>query len=334
MSNSHASVKNSPGIWRLALWLTREKFRLFFRRHLSGLLALVLAGLTMRQEGPKFAHWPPTIELSVALLALGTLIAAAWELWGDKLELSREQQRFLAAMRMLLAGIEGISYEGNKEADLDKRLQIFVDAFLTVSSNTLSERKQVEAVMMLNNPSVDELVVSWVSEGAKGLQHLRIPRRDLGTESVGILYIPNTRWKTGFLFNAGPSIFEIERTIRVPWASAGGLKGFRSVLCLPVAVHNKENEARLYGVVGYFSDRTASFLSEEIFIAVCFANILSEAFATAAREDSELRRKEVEGAGLSEGRRRPGVIPNKAAGLRTSQVILFLLVWLLRSRRS
>jgi hypothetical protein len=145
--------------YRLILWVIRKRWEITARRHLSAFFAVVLAIWTLILEWPHLAHWPPTIELSVALLTLGTILAAAWEMAGNKLELSLEQERFLTAIGVLFNELGKFGYGKDKEPDLNQRLDNFVDAFLEITSHTLLGKNYVQAALAFETPGGNEFSV-------------------------------------------------------------------------------------------------------------------------------------------------------------------------------
>jgi hypothetical protein len=310
--------------YRLFLWIFGRNLEIIIRRHLSALFAVVLAVWTLILEGPKLAHWPPTIELPVALLALGTVLAAAWELKGNKLELSHEQARFLVAMRSLFSELGKFCYGKDREPDLTKRLDQFVDSFLNITSYSLLGKERVESVLAMKLPGSNEFSVLRTSSRAEGLKELTIPiERGSNRNSIANIYVPNWKWKGGLVLG---SYSEATQVTPIKLTPISGLEKFRTILLLPIDIYQERNRKRLYGRLIYLTETTGHFLPEEIFMAGCYANILSQVFAMAELEVTNVNHKNIQGVNGNNDEINAGR-PNKSLH-RKSQLRVSHLAWL------
>jgi hypothetical protein len=236
-------------------------------------------------------------------LTIATILAALWEISGNKLSTSPQELRFVAAMRLLLFELEKFMWGKDRVQDLDVRLDQFLEAFLRITCNTLCGKKRVHAGLMLELKDSNVVRLFKSTEGSRYPQELAIPIPSPGSvqetgpagvsyDRLRIVYMPVKRWKLGWPFE----LIRDEKGERYEPSDASygwipapepGMEQFRSVLCLPVAVYDDRNTRRAFGVLNFSTSSFDPFVDRDFIMGECFASILAQAFAVARSEATE-----------------------------------------------
>jgi hypothetical protein len=289
---------------RYAVWIWRKKAQVFIRTHLSHVLALVLAITVLLREEKDLGfiafsgRWPTSFQWLVLVLTLGTLAAALWEFFGNKLSSSKQEIRFVQGIRSLLFELEKFAHGEDRTAEPDKRLIEFIDGFLEVACSTLCAHCRVDAGLMVKLPGVEKLRLIKSSKSARYPAGLEIPLPS-GTDNESgpagysfseakLGYVPKKSRSETWLFQVtdkNPGCYD-PASPRVGWIKAEkkDLEDFRSVLCVPTAIYRRRGVKRRFGVLNFSTKKRDPFVDRDFMMAECFASILSQAFAI-TRED-------------------------------------------------
>jgi hypothetical protein len=133
------------------IWKSKMQSKMHFSRHFFH-LAIVAGGAfltwlywsqlwTIAQKIP-FRQW------GIFLLALATILAAAWEFFGNKLSVSPQEVRFALGVRGLLEELQNFCFTGN--CTNNTSLADFLKKFLGITSFVSGGHFQVESDFMLS----------------------------------------------------------------------------------------------------------------------------------------------------------------------------------------
>jgi hypothetical protein len=288
---------------RLTLWIIRKRIQTMIRMHLSHILALFLGVLVVYRErrelgGMLSAEHKLGAEDWLILGVTGaTLLATLWELWGNKMPTSPQEKRFPSGMKMLLFQLEKFAHGIDREPDVSKRLEKFIDQFLTITSETLCGNKKVSAGLMVPLADGKMLTLIKATERSNYPLKLEIPVPDVdGNPETGpagiaygqttIVYVPYKRWKLGLPFRVRGDRYE-PAGVTEGWITADPkLEQFRSVLCLPVAIYKRQGKKYPFAVLNYSTSALDPFMHRDFIMGECFSSILAQAFAIANAEGS------------------------------------------------
>jgi hypothetical protein len=291
--------------WWYAVWILRKKIQVFVRTYLSHVFALALALLVLVREWDDLSRLatetkPPSgFEWLIVILTLGTIIAACWELWGNKLSTSPQEIRFLSGMRYLLFELEKFAHGEDRNPNAQTRLNRFVEGFLEVSRSTLCGNKLVDAGFMVKLPGEEKLKLVNSSKEANYPTELEIPLPTDGTttgpagvafQKVCLTYMPKKKWMQAWPFRlvAGEDETEwyepSEPTTGWIAASDPETEKFRSVLCAPVAVYHKKDQKQRFGVINFSTLARDPFVDRDFMMAECFASVLGHALTAVQNE--------------------------------------------------
>lgn len=252
------------------------------------------------------------VEFLIVTITLITILAAIWELVGNKLTTSPQEIRFVTAMRSLLPSLQKLTYGEDREPDLEKRLNGFLEGFLEVTSKTLCGKTQVDAGFMREIPNQKKLELHKSSKLADYPPELFIPVPDLASttmpDSEGVeeekedgpgpagvayarlqtVYMPFKRLKRAWPFQLIGRRYEPSEPSE-GWIPAvlPSYEKFCSVLCSPVAVYRKKNSKRPFGVLNYSTRARDPFVDRDFAMSECFSNILAQAMEAIRREALE-----------------------------------------------
>lgn len=288
-------------------WFLKKFIQVNIRKHTSVVLALILAvGVCVEKnrellEMGRFQHWPTRLEWFVLSLIVLTVLAAVWEFKGNKLTTSPQEERFLDGMRYLLFELEKFSHGQDLTADeVDVRLARFIQGFLEITTRALCGKKRIDAGLMVRMSDKKTLVLQFISKSAnyqKGLV-IKIPsnvdRGDvspagetLAHDEPHLTYMPKKKKERTWVFQSDDleGRYKALRSI-VGWVNTikPEFQDFRSVLCVPVAVYQKEDEKLSFGVLNYSTKVRDPFVDRDFMMAECFASILAQAFAVAQQK--------------------------------------------------
>lgn len=255
------------------------------------------------------------VEFLIITITIITILAAAWELLGNKLTTSPQEIRFVTAMRSLLPSLQKLTYGEDNEQDLEKRLDNFLEGFLEVTSKTLCGKTQVDAGFMREVPKQKMLQLHKSSKVANYPPELFIPVPDLavtpaeevdsteerkGPGPAGVayarlrtVYMPFKRLKRAWPFQLVGRRYEPSEPSEgwIP-AELPRYERFCSVLCSPVAVYRKANMKRPFGVLNYSTKARDPFVDRDFAMSECFSSILAQAMEAIRREAIERAAKD------------------------------------------
>lgn len=251
------------------------------------------------------------IEFLIVTITVITILAAGWELVGNKLTTSPQEIRFVTTMRSLLQSLQKLTYGEDREPDLEKRLDQFLVGFLELTSNALCGTTQVDGGFMREVPNQKTLKLHKYSKRAHYPPTLFIPVPDLAspphdTEIVGedkeegpgpagvayarlqTVYMPFKRLKRAWPFQLVGRRYEPSEPTEgwIP-AELPSYERFCSVLCSPVAVYRKKNSKRPFGVLNYSTKARDPFVDRDFAMSECFSSILAQAMEAIRREALE-----------------------------------------------
>jgi hypothetical protein len=237
------------------------------------------------------------VEFLIFTITVITVLAAGWELVGNKLTTSPQEIRFLTAMQLLLSALQKLTY--GEDRDLEKRLDEFLKDFLEVTSKTLCGKTPVDAGFMGKVPRQDRLELLKSSSGAKYPPALMIPlvdtkeRDNAGkTGPAGVaydrsetVYMPFKHLKRAWPIQLLGESYEPSDPAE-GWVSASSpeFERFCSVLCSPVAVYSQANKKFRFGVLNYSTKVRDPFVDRDFAMSECFSNILAQAMEAIRRE--------------------------------------------------
>lgn len=287
-------------------WFLKKNVQVFIRKHTSLCLALILAfGVVYREREElivmsRFEHWPTFFEWFVLVLTILTVTAAVWEFRGNKLTTSPQEERFLEGMRNLLAELEKFTYGQDVSTEsVDDRLARFIQGFLEITCNALCGRKKIDGGLM-TRPDKKTLVLLYKSKKAHYQVGLRIPIPDgnggriitpagetLAPDGPNLTYMPKKKKERSWVFQSD-NLQERYKALRsvTGWYKTAKpeFEDFRSVLCIPVAIYQKEEEKLPFGVLNYSTRVRDPFVDRDFMMAECFASVLAQAFAAAQQQ--------------------------------------------------
>jgi energy-coupling factor transporter ATP-binding protein EcfA2 len=272
-----------------AWWLGWKQLRTFARRELLSLLAALLSLFVILREREELVraisgNWPGTLGLLVIIPAILTLIAAIWRLAGNLTP--SQETRFVLAMQLLLTELEKFSYGKDREFDLTRRLDNFLESFLQLTSLVLGGKKRIDAVLMV--PDRDELKVIKQSKAANYPDQLKIPlptlEKPTGLAGVAfldskIVYMPSTRRELGLSFELVDEHYVLSASVsgRIDFGSPE-TENYGSVLCFPVASYENRSEKLSLGVLCFSSSAVDAFVERDFAMGECFSSILAQVF--------------------------------------------------------
>jgi hypothetical protein len=288
-------------------WFLKKSIQVQLRKHTSLFLALILALAVVFRERQelleigKSLHLPSAFELFVLVLTVLTVFAAVWEFKGNKLTTSPQEERFLEGMRSLLAELEKFAHaQDTTPDDVDDRLALFIQGFLEITCNALCGKKKIDGGLMVRLSDRRTLVLLYMSKKANYQKGLRItipiegdkpdvsPAGEaLAPDGPHLTYMPRKKTKRTWVFQSA-NMRERYTALRsiIGWKDTAGkeYEDFRSVLCIPVAVYQKEQEKLPFGVLNYSTRVRDPFVDRDFMMAECFASVLAQAFAVAHQQ--------------------------------------------------
>lgn len=272
--------------WRRAGW----------REHLafSANLGAVVVGFVFIRPTvqPKLAtaSAQQRLDLLVVIIILGTVAAAGWEVFGEKLHSSHRDASFLQKMRLLLRRADEFQAKGTDVSATE--VGEFIAAVLDAACKTLCGRTEVAAGWFAARNNVLRLVEA--TSNANYFEELAIPL-DLPGEGPGpaavahklserrIVYMPDKETEEAWCIlpiEGEGDRFRYPAPVKAGWYSTPDPKfeDFRSVLCVPVRFRLGEDELKM-GVLAFSTKKRDPFLNRDFVMAECFANILAQLLA-------------------------------------------------------
>jgi hypothetical protein len=286
---------------RYYAWLSKKKAQVRLRKHLSKWLTLLLAILAFAREFSELrmiatSHHIGVLDALVLVIILATLLALAWEQWGNKLTTSPQEIRFVAAMHSLLQRLEKFMYGQDRIDDPTKRLENFISFFLELTSHTLCGSKVVDGGLMLETPDKKNIGLFWKSQNARYDPSLQIPlpaQPDAETAPAAvahqrhtIVYVPYKDREIGWPFEYRKNCYEATPPPHKGWKHVDPqFEHFRSILCLPVGIYQRtisgdseeetKKETRPFGVLNYSTNSRDPFVDRDFQMGECFSSILA-----------------------------------------------------------
>jgi hypothetical protein len=256
-------------------------------------ISSVVAGVT-HGHGlvQKFQSIAPSdkIELFVLMIVIGTLGAALWELFGEKLHSSRRDRQFIYSVRLLLRMKDELSATPRLTS---VTLEKFIETLLDSACETLCGKTKVAAGYMIIERGFLKLIKT--SSNAKYDMTLSIPVDKLEEPGPGpaavaykqaermLVYMPDKETREAWRVHplGDQERFTLPAPIDAGWVPTSDptLESFRSVLCVPVRFSAGDKEKNT-GILTFSSQNRDPFLSRDFVFAECFANILAQAIAT------------------------------------------------------
>jgi hypothetical protein len=221
----------------------------------------------------------------IIVVIIGTVGAAVWEFFGNKLTSSPQEIRFAAGIRGLLDRTERYKLDVRAEADKTKRntlLENLLPEFLELSGTTLCGNKKVTARLML----LVQDNLEWTSNSKTN--KIPLPTEDTDSGPAGwsmktmkLAYVPDKDWKESWLFKAVQNEYEVSPSPQSGWIDVDSTEPLHSVLCVPISVYSGSNQRTKIGVLNFSTESRDPFVPRDFLMAECFASILSQALGTA-----------------------------------------------------
>lgn len=239
--------------------------------------------------------------LFIIALVIGTILAAIWELKGNKLDVSEQEKRFALGMKALLLEIEKLKQEilkANTKETVNSLYETFIDFFLKTTSNILCGEQSVHAGLMLyfpndktlrlikstpnsNYPVPGELVINLdeTKPEEKGPAQMAFEKDLLG-------HMPEKSKKLGWLLQERENEeYVFDRFIRgwsVPPPVDSGY--YESVISIPITSYAEEGKKAYHGVLNFTNEKKDHFILRDYTMAFCFASIIAQAQDVAKRK--------------------------------------------------
>lgn len=287
-----------------AAWIAKKKLQVFVRKYMSHVFAIALGALVLIRENEsaaqRLARFPVLWQVLILMITGGTVAAALWELFGNKLTTSPQEVRFVRAMRALLHEMERFLAGKDREPNAADRLAEFCDGFLEIVCHTICGKVRIDGGLMIKLPGRRALKLVKSSKNAKYPNGLEVPLSG-GTEEgapgpaavaydrLQIVYMPSKKNRRGWLFRLAQDgdgeRYEPSEPVE-GWtpAPSAELEAFRSILCLPVAAYEQRNRKKPFGVLNLSTQTRDPFVDRDFMMGECFASVLAQAFSIAEAE--------------------------------------------------
>lgn len=277
---------------KLVLWITLKNFEIIIRHSLSAIFAVGLAIWTLIIEVPKFVESPEHIRLTIILLIIATILAAVWEIRGDKLEFSKESVRLIVTTDILLSEltifINKIKLVIGSNVEITKEFDIFLDNFLNATCSALKSEKSKEVTGVLLLLDNDVFKFHKASKDTKDFEQLTIPldyfnKNSLNYEKFNIwetanIYLPNNSLRFGH-YQRLNSEYETFSTYfsELIIKNLPSLKSYRSILFIPITTH-LQKEIQLHGLLIYITKEIDGFIKIQNVMATCYSKLIGQAY--------------------------------------------------------
>ncbi len=282
----------------LSWWKRKKELQIFVRSHLSHVLAFLLVILVLGRELPEIYGLlfdPGAITLwhvFILVITLGTVGAAVWDFFGNKLGTTPQEIRFVLGIRSLLIRLEKFKREtaGRPFPERFDKFKDFSSLFLTVTSNALCGKKDIAGGLMIyQNERGGNLALHTYTPGSMYQPGLEIPLVKVKKDEKGpaarafesglIAYMPKKNRKIGVLLEAGPGeSYSLVNMFRGWYRSQSDEEErFGSVLSVPISIYETEGNKTHYGIVNYTTVKGDSFVHRDYIMAECFASIIAQA---------------------------------------------------------
>lgn len=287
-------------------WARKKNLSIFLRSHLSNILAVSLAILTIiREVLDIFFHdlihneelWVKnSLTALIIILIIGTIGSVIWEYKGKKLEVSQQEKQFAVGMRELLLELERLKRRIDKSKDpdkVDKLFNDFVEIFLKTSRKSLCGDQEVNVGLMLHDSEEKALALTHSTYGdefpeiyiklKETEKHKKGPAQKAFEERM-LAHMPDKSQQIGWLYDEE----EEEKKFRfgnffVGWFEPppANSKHFVSVISIPITSYaNPESEAA-HGVLNFTTQKKDYFIPRDYLMGYCFASIIAQAIDAA-----------------------------------------------------
>ena len=227
----------------------------------------------------------PFLDWLILMTVVGTISAAIWELWGNKLRTSPQEVKFTAGLRFLLAALEAFSFETSGPAITR---ELLLEKFLEISRGTLCGNERVDACIMMPTPDLQHLRIEKQSKGASypvdkiPLQENQTGAAGLAFKGSKLVYVPDKEWREVWsLSQASEQGYKAAAAPEEAWVPAYDPKQerFKSLLCVPVKRYSGNNQWKTGAVLNFTTDARDPFMPRDFLMAECMAAVLSQGWA-------------------------------------------------------
>jgi hypothetical protein len=286
------------GIWFSAryVWLLYMPVKLRWQGHVLYSLTFAMTLVSAVVFGPSLLdlYHSGRFRLVIVVLAAATILAALWEVFGDKLSSSHRDIWFSVAMREAIRQFDEVltrEQPMSKDELIDWYLN-FLDWVLEYASAALCGRKRVQAGFLIKPPDrADVLRLFRASAGSDypaGLE-VPLPTRDHGgsaaglaftLERPGVVYVPYRKRKEAWTRCWTQRLtYNLSDHPEDAWTELKGQPWFESSLSVPVYFYDREHRttARVAGILAFSTKAPDPFEPPDYLMAECFAHLISQA---------------------------------------------------------
>jgi hypothetical protein len=236
----------------------------------------------------KITFW----KAGILSLTVGTILAAAWEIFGNKLATSPQEVNFLAAIRLLREQLEALRSAKSAGTLNKEHVDRFAGDFLKLTSETLCGNKKVHACLMQEDTKTQTLKMTAWTEKSDYFAGLEIPIPAEDSDVTGpagisfvtgkVVYMPLKRWEMRWpmiLIRSKNSEWYDPGEVTYGWIRSPDLKMeyFRSVVSVPVTSYDNPESRRVLGVLSYSTRSLDPFADRDFMMAECLSDILAQA---------------------------------------------------------
>ncbi|HEY0458981.1 MAG TPA: hypothetical protein VGC97_07480 [Pyrinomonadaceae bacterium] len=288
-------------------WSVGKNIQIIIRSHLSHFLAFVLAILVLIRETPEFLElfhdlnkfiW--SWHSFIILITFGTILAALWELRGDKLATTEQERRFIVGVRNLLIELEKFkdAVKSLSDSERQEKLKTFTENFVDIASGVICGKKKVDVAVLIYNESDNEGFLNLYASSKDSVFpsdfNLHLPLHNIDDKEKGpafmaftsglIAHMPNKTDRFGFLFKeiSGEN-YKFEHyidgwySVKQQYENYEQYENYRSILSVPISSYINPNEREAYGVLSFTTSYRDPFIPRDYIMALCLSNLLSQA---------------------------------------------------------
>ncbi|MGC2468041.1 MAG: hypothetical protein WA517_22815 [Candidatus Acidiferrum sp.] len=277
----------APIVFCWYCWICTMQKRVRRLKHVAvviGLAAVIyLAWKSLGDLGRAMARIP-VLDWLVLATVVGTIVAALWEFFGNKLRSSPQEVRFTSGLYYLLTILENFTFETHGDVITRDPL---LEKFLEISRDTLCGDRKVDACIML--PTADQKFLKIEKES----RDAKYPVKELplgnGSSAAGqafkaskLVYVPDKEWREGWsLSQATAQGYRASAAPEEAWFPASDPKQerFKTALCVPVKRYSGNQQWRTAAVLNFTTDARDPFMPRDFLMAECLAAVLSQGFA-------------------------------------------------------
>jgi hypothetical protein len=295
-------------------WFRGKKIQAWVRTHFSAVISAILLILVILREGTailgKNQRSFLLTDSLIAVTAIGTFLAALWEIRWNKRKISRQESEFVNGCLAALDGLDQLlGAEDEDERKDHDRIREFTQQVANISSIAFSACFKTDSAVMLRKPGSRSLYLEAFSSAADFQPDLEIPLPHADWDSLQpddtgpaglsydkgrVVYVPDKKSKKAFALkrrNVGPVIEYVYQDPVQCWVKADKEQheNFSAVLCTPILGHRKtvekqkRTEKQKFGVLNLSTCARDPFDPRHFVMAECFAKILGIAERWEAR---------------------------------------------------